>query len=76
MMENGHGRALGGAGALGDVGRSFLAMDLGCACCRPARLRSRQVGLVLCGGNMVDVVSKLLVSVFVDVGHDEEDAVE
>ena len=75
-MDNGHGSSLGGAGALGDVGRSFLAMNLGCARGRPARLRSRQVGLLLCGGNMVEVVSELLVSVFVDVGHDEENVLK
>ena len=75
-MENGHGSLLGGAGALGEVGRSLLAMHLGSARGRPVRLKSRQVGLLLCEGNMVEVVSEVLVSVFVDVGHDEENALK
>ena len=67
---------LGGASALGDVGCRYLAMHLDCARGRPARLRGRQVGLVLCGGSVMNVVNKLLASVFVDVGQDEDNTVE
>ena len=54
----------------------MLAMHLGCARGMPVRLRSRPVDLLLCEGSMVEVVSEVLVSFFVDVGYDEDDALK
>ena len=51
-------------------------MNLGCARGMPVRLTSTEVEMLMCEGSMVEVVSEVMVSLFVDVSNDENDALK
>ena len=76
MMENGHGRMLGSAGALGCVSGIVLSMYLGSARGVPGRLTSASVLLTLWGLGLVQVVEEVRVSFHVDASTDENDGLE
>ena len=76
MMENGHGRSLSSAGALGGMAGEFLSMYIGSARGMPSRLTCASVEMMLWGLSLVGVVRKVPVSVIVTASADKSVGLE
>ena len=62
------------AGDFGVTVDVVMAMYLSGARGMPVTLTSEEVEMLMCGSSLVEVVGEVMVTFFVDVGNDEDDA--